>query len=90
MNQTAVSSETRLSRIAGPVLDEATSALDEATEAHVYHELGRKLPHTTIVSIAHRPGVAAYHDRHLVLVPDGDVMTLQVGAPPGAACAAAG
>ncbi len=70
-------------------LDEATSALDEPTEAHVYRELGRQLPDTTIVSIAHRPGVAAYHDRHLVLVPHGDVMTLQ-GAPSGTPCAAAG
>ncbi len=69
-------------------LDEATSALDESTEAHVYRELGRLLPDTTIVSIAHRPGVAAYHDRRLVLVPDGDVMTLD-GAPAGIACAAA-
>lgn len=70
-------------------LDEATSALDEATEAHVYRELGRLLPDTTIVSIAHRPGVAAYHDRHFVLVPDGDVMTMQ-SAPAVPACAAAG
>ena len=71
-------------------LDEATSALDEATEAHVYRELGRKLPDSTIVSIAHRPGVAAYHERQLVLVPSGDGMTLQAGAPPGPVCAAAG
>ena len=71
-------------------LDEATSALDESTEAHVYRELGQQLPDTTIVSIAHRPGVAAYHDRHLVLVPHGEVMTLQAGAPLGTACAAAG
>ncbi len=70
-------------------LDEATSALDEATEEHVYRELGRKLPDTTIVSIAHRPGVAAYHERHLVLVPEGDAMTLHA-APPATACAAAG
>jgi vitamin B12/bleomycin/antimicrobial peptide transport system ATP-binding/permease protein len=71
-------------------LDEATSALDESTEAHVYRELGRQLPDTTIVSIAHRPGVAAYHDRQLVLVPSGDGMTLRAGAPPGPVCAAAG
>ena len=70
-------------------LDEATSALDASTEEHVYRELGRKLPYTTIVSIAHRPGVAAYHDRQLVLVPNGDAMTLQA-APPATACAAAG
>src|SRR5262245_34273300 len=66
-------------------LDEATSALDQSTEEHVYRELGRKLPYTTIVSIAHRPGVAAYHDRHLVLVPNGDVMTLHAGSAPGPA-----
>jgi putative ATP-binding cassette transporter len=69
-------------------LDEATSALDEATEAHVYRELGRTLPETTIVSIAHRPNVAAYHERRLVLAPDGDVMTVQ-GSPTTPACAAA-
>ncbi|HXJ34139.1 MAG TPA: ABC transporter ATP-binding protein/permease [Candidatus Eisenbacteria bacterium] len=69
-------------------LDEATSALDEATEAHVYRELGTQLPDTTIVSIAHRPGVAAYHERRLVLAPEGDVMTIQ-GAPPAPARAAA-
>jgi len=33
--------------------------------------------------------VAAYHDRHLVLVPNGDAMTLQA-ATPATACAAAG
>jgi putative ATP-binding cassette transporter len=71
-------------------LDEATSALDDPTEEHVYRELGRKLPDTTIVSIAHRPGVAAYHDRHLALVPHGCVMTLQGGAPLATACAAGG
>ena len=70
-------------------LDEATSALDESTERHVYRELGLHLPDATIVSIAHRPGVAAYHDRHLVLAPDGDVMTLQ-GAQPVPARATAG
>jgi vitamin B12/bleomycin/antimicrobial peptide transport system ATP-binding/permease protein len=71
-------------------LDEATSALDDATEEHVYRELGRELPYTTIVSIAHHPGVAAYHNRHLVLVPHGGVMTLQGGTPLATACAAGG
>ena len=51
-------------------LDEATSALDEASEAHVYEQIGRRLPDATVVSIAHRPGVAAYHTRTLELVPD--------------------
>jgi len=58
-------------------LDEATAALDEATERHVYHGLRTHLAKTTIVSIAHRPGVAAYHERHLELAPDGDAMRLR-------------
>jgi len=58
-------------------LDEATAALDEATERHVYRALGRELAGATIVSIAHRPAVAAYHDRHLVLAPDGDAMVVR-------------
>src|SRR5262249_18293675 len=57
-------------------LDEATAALDDATERHVYRELRTQLAETTIVSIAHRPGVAAYHDRRVELVPRGDVMQL--------------
>ena len=35
-----------------------------------------RLKGTAIVSIAHRPGVAAYHERKLALVPDGDRVTL--------------
>jgi putative ATP-binding cassette transporter len=57
-------------------LDEATSALDETGERHVYELLRERLPATAIISIAHRPGVAEYHDRRLVLVPDGDRMSL--------------
>ena len=51
-------------------LDEATSSLDEATEAHLYALIRERLPHTTLVSIAHRPTVAAYHERSWRLVPD--------------------
>ena len=57
-------------------LDEATAALDEATERHVYRALASELAGATIVSIAHRPAVAAYHERHLVLAPDGDAMVV--------------
>src|SRR5262249_54026070 len=39
-------------------LDEATAALDEETERYLYQLLRQQLPHTTLVSIAHRPGVA--------------------------------
>ena len=48
-------------------LDEATSALDTATEQHLYRLLRERLPATTLVSIAHRPTVAAFHRRQLVL-----------------------
>jgi putative ATP-binding cassette transporter len=58
-------------------LDEATSALDEATERHIYGTICTQLARTTIVSIAHRAGAAAYHERHLELVPDGDAMRLR-------------
>ena len=54
-------------------LDEATASLDPESEAQLYALLRRHLPDTTIVSIAHRPSVAALHDRALVLDrgPDG-------------------
>ncbi len=48
-------------------LDEATASLDPESEAMLYALLKRELPGTTIVSIAHRPAVAAFHDRHLVM-----------------------
>jgi vitamin B12/bleomycin/antimicrobial peptide transport system ATP-binding/permease protein len=48
-------------------LDEATASLDPEAEAHLYRTLKERLPDTTIVSIAHRPSVAAFHDQRLVL-----------------------
>jgi len=48
-------------------LDEATSALDDASEARVYRALRDCLPDTAIVSIAHRAGAAAHHDRRVEL-----------------------
>ena len=48
-------------------LDEATSALDEELERHLYQLLRTTLPRTTLVSIAHRPTVAAFHERVLRL-----------------------
>ena len=47
-------------------LDEATSSLDPVAEASLYEALRTHLPDTTLVSIAHRPAVAAYHDRAVV------------------------
>ncbi len=51
-------------------LDEATSALDEDAQTHLHDLLARRLTHTTIVSIAHRPGVAQFHDRTIELALD--------------------
>ncbi len=48
-------------------LDEATASLDPEAEADLYHTLRTRLPNTTLVSIAHRPSVAAFHDRRMVL-----------------------
>jgi putative ATP-binding cassette transporter len=47
-------------------LDEATASLDPESEAQLYRTLKQRLPDTTIVSIAHRPAVAEYHDERLV------------------------
>jgi vitamin B12/bleomycin/antimicrobial peptide transport system ATP-binding/permease protein len=58
-------------------LDEATASLDEASEASLYRLLEEKLPTTTIVSIGHRSTLEAFHQRHVVLIPDGDQFLLQ-------------
>jgi putative ATP-binding cassette transporter len=46
-------------------LDEATSALDPELEAELYKLLLERLPNTTLVSIAHRTSLEAYHRRRL-------------------------
>lgn len=48
-------------------LDEATASLDPAAEADLYRILKERLPDVTLVSIAHRPSVAAYHEQRLIL-----------------------
>jgi vitamin B12/bleomycin/antimicrobial peptide transport system ATP-binding/permease protein len=58
-------------------LDEATASLDEPSEAALYALLEEKLPATTIVSIGHRSTLEAFHQRNVVLVPDGDQFALQ-------------
>jgi putative ATP-binding cassette transporter len=42
-------------------IDKATSALDEDMERHVYTLLADRLPRTTVMSVAQRPELAAYH-----------------------------
>lgn len=48
-------------------LDEATASLDPASEAALYGLLRARLPNATVISIAHNPAVAAFHQRHLEL-----------------------
>ena len=43
-------------------MDEATASLDPEAESELYGMLRQQLPDTTIISIAHRPAVAALHD----------------------------
>jgi putative ATP-binding cassette transporter len=52
-------------------LDEATASLDPDAETALYHTLRERLPGTTLVSIAHRPSVAALHESHLDLRREG-------------------
>jgi putative ATP-binding cassette transporter len=46
-------------------LDEATASLDPGAEERLYAKLKERLPGTALVSIAHRPAVAKFHDRAL-------------------------
>ncbi len=48
-------------------LDEATASLDPDAEQAMYSLLRAGLPHTTIVSIAHRTAVEGFHERRIVL-----------------------
>lgn len=48
-------------------LDEATSALDEASERHLYQTLVKQLPHSALISVAHRSALRQYHDLRLEL-----------------------
>jgi len=51
-------------------MDEATSALDDDNERHVYELITQRLAQSAVVSIAHRPSVAAYHRRRLAINPE--------------------
>ncbi len=61
-------------------LDEASSALDEPTERRMYELLAERLPGAAIISVAHRPSVAAMHDRQLVIDPSIQGVTSVAGA----------
>ncbi len=49
--------------------DEATSALDEDSEKTLYGLLVSRLPDTAMLSISHRPSLAAFHHRTVRFVP---------------------
>jgi putative ATP-binding cassette transporter len=57
-------------------LDEATAAMDEASERRLYCLLAERLPHASVVSIAHNPELAEYHGRRLTFEPHGKYMRL--------------
>ena len=77
-------------------LDEATAALDEANQDTMMRLFREELDGTALVSIGHRPGLDAYHDRTLSLVRgvDGAKLTARrrrkASRRPEAADAAAG
>ena len=54
--------------------DEATSALDEAAEKNLYDKLLAQVNQAGggLVSIAHRPGVTAFHNRRWTLAPTAE------------------
>jgi putative ATP-binding cassette transporter len=62
-------------------LDEATSALDEPMEQRLYALLQDRLKETTIISVGHRPGIAAFHRRRLAIERDPAGHGRLVGMP---------
>jgi putative ATP-binding cassette transporter len=63
-------------------MDEATASLDPDAEVGVYHTLKAHLPDATLVSIAHRPSVAGFHEGRLVFDRHGTAPgTLTEGTP---------
>lgn len=77
-------------------LDEATAALDDASQDYLYSLIAKRLPNTSVVSIAHREDVGRFHEKTLLLAGDGsyriekgDGAGLVSPQPPQAACAKA-
>ena len=63
-------------------LDEATAALDEDSQRHVMSLFDTELKNTTVMSIGHRPDLAAYHTRTLQLIHGRDGDRLKLKPPP--------
>lgn len=56
-----------LQRPAIIIMDEATSALDEESQTSLLQLLNEDLAYATVISVGHRPGLEAFHDRKLLL-----------------------
>ena len=59
-------------------LDEATSTFDEATEERFYELLAERLPRAAVVSVAHWPGVAQFHERRWTITPHDGKATIEM------------
>ncbi len=62
-------------------LDEATAALDDVTQDYLYALVKSRLPHASLVSIAHRADVNRFHSRVLSLRADGSCPVELVECP---------
>jgi vitamin B12/bleomycin/antimicrobial peptide transport system ATP-binding/permease protein len=51
------------------LLDDATAGLDPQSERRVYELLKERLPKASLISLAHRPELARFHERHWTLSP---------------------
>ncbi|MDN3567438.1 ABC transporter ATP-binding protein/permease [Paeniroseomonas aquatica] len=65
-----------LHRPAWVFMDEATAALDEANQASMMSLFEDELAGSALVSIGHRPGLDAFHDRTLTLTRGSEGATL--------------
>ncbi|MCZ8185993.1 MAG: ABC transporter ATP-binding protein/permease [Beijerinckiaceae bacterium] len=50
------------------ILDEATSALDEAGQEDMLRLISEAFAQATVISVGHRTGLAAYHERRITLI----------------------
>src|SRR6266481_6475422 len=67
------------------VLDEATAALDSRSQDRLMGLLSREFTDATVISIGHRPELAAFHQRKIVLERSRKGAKLVDGAAGGAA-----
>jgi len=69
------------------IMDEATSALDELTQARMMELVENRLVDSTLLHVAHRPGLEKYHNRQIVLErkDEGPATISDKGSPGGLA-----